>query len=115
MGDKSSMVGQGRSQETQRRPYVEAGVAGQAPWGHGSQAEKWALRATTIIRRGDRRADEPQGENYPLSSMREGRKVSRQSSWSLSWAGWPGLRGVRRGRTQRYGHRGSQVSSDMGR
>lgn len=94
MGAESSMVGRGRSQETQRRPHVEAGVAGQAPWGHGSQAEKWALRATTVIRRGDRRVDEPQGETYPLSSMREGRKASRQKDTDVfvepvsGWLAW---------------------------
>lgn len=67
-----SPLGPGDPDEALR---VEAGVvAGQAPWAYGRQAEKWALRATTIMTRGGRRLVGPQ----PLSSLSKGRKRSSQ-------------------------------------
>lgn len=47
------------------------GVAGQGCWVHGCQAERWTVRVIVIMRRGEERLEEPQGEDFPVSSVRK--------------------------------------------
>ena len=44
------------------------GVAGQVRWVLGCQAEERTVRGTVIVRRGEGRPEEHQGENYAVLS-----------------------------------------------